>query len=501
MNELFLNPSQFIIISHPGETLSEVLSSRNMTQAELALRTGRPLKTINEIIKGKASITPDTALQFERVLGISATFWMNRESQYRESQARQAEQKFLQQHFEWLDMLPIKEMAELGWISHINNPIDQLQELLGYFGLASPEHWLKYWSVSIPNIENSTSFQLAPGSTTAWLRKGEIEAQKLQCNDFQANTLSTLLPYIRSLIGKPLDAYYGDLVNKLAEAGIAFCVVQNLPEQEIIKITRWLSPTKALLQLNTKYSKEKDFWFAFYQGLGHILLHGKREVFLHENEEEDLPKEEEVIRFAIDAIGDLPWADMQQIYSWEILQQRTDQEEDIWSEYVEIPASTQPAREPENTKVDNLELVGWPGLSTGAQRALLAAGLDEEAGKLNEQLFANWFDEQLISSQNAIEQGYYRDAIADLENLSGIIRIGKKVSPALNSLEKAVNMLITLVRQTSQSYADPTPHLRQQIQQSFEGIKERMVSETRKSYSTVAAKTENSLAEKLFRAD
>ena len=56
----------------PGETLRETLQSLGMSQAELAQRTGRPKKTINEIIKAKAAITADTALQLERVLGIPA---------------------------------------------------------------------------------------------------------------------------------------------------------------------------------------------------------------------------------------------------------------------------------------------------------------------------------------------------------------------------------------------------------------------------------------------
>lgn len=49
-------------ISPPSETLEELLEEREMTQAELAERTGRPTKTINEIIQGKQAITPETAL-------------------------------------------------------------------------------------------------------------------------------------------------------------------------------------------------------------------------------------------------------------------------------------------------------------------------------------------------------------------------------------------------------------------------------------------------------
>ena len=67
----------------PGDILLEALQDRGMTQSELAQRLARPLKTVNEIIKGKAAITPETAIQLERALGISARFWTGLETQYR----------------------------------------------------------------------------------------------------------------------------------------------------------------------------------------------------------------------------------------------------------------------------------------------------------------------------------------------------------------------------------------------------------------------------------
>jgi HTH-type transcriptional regulator/antitoxin HigA len=45
-----------------GETLAETLDALGMSQAELAQRRGRPHKTINEIIRGTAAITAETAL-------------------------------------------------------------------------------------------------------------------------------------------------------------------------------------------------------------------------------------------------------------------------------------------------------------------------------------------------------------------------------------------------------------------------------------------------------
>ena len=45
-------------VSPPGETLVETIGALGMSQVDQAERTGRSKKTVNEIIKGKAPITP-----------------------------------------------------------------------------------------------------------------------------------------------------------------------------------------------------------------------------------------------------------------------------------------------------------------------------------------------------------------------------------------------------------------------------------------------------------
>src|SRR3972149_4538786 len=86
----------------PGELLAEELEARGMTQKELANRTGRPEQKISEIINGKKSITHDTALELEKVLGISADFWVNLEGSYQLTRARLRERIQLEKDEDWL---------------------------------------------------------------------------------------------------------------------------------------------------------------------------------------------------------------------------------------------------------------------------------------------------------------------------------------------------------------------------------------------------------------
>src|SRR5437667_5627696 len=125
----------------PGETLAEILEDRGMTQAEFARRTARPIKTINEIVKGKTAITPMTAIQFERVLGIPAAFWTTLEANHRADQARVDERKDLESHIEWSKQFPLKEMLRYGLIRESRDKVEQVSQLLAFFGVSSPDAW------------------------------------------------------------------------------------------------------------------------------------------------------------------------------------------------------------------------------------------------------------------------------------------------------------------------------------------------------------------------
>ena len=85
-------------VSPPRETLSETMKALGISMVQLAERTGRSKKLVNEIIKGKASITPKMAIELERVTGVPASFWNNRERNYREFIAKQEEQEFHRGH-------------------------------------------------------------------------------------------------------------------------------------------------------------------------------------------------------------------------------------------------------------------------------------------------------------------------------------------------------------------------------------------------------------------
>ena len=286
-------------ISPPGETLAEILEERNMSQSELAQRMGRPKKTINEIIKGKAEITIDTALQIELVLGTPARFWIERERLYREYLARKNENQRLKGYLGWLKKIPYRQMTKLGWLKFYEDKIEQLRESLIFFAVVSPEQWEEIWGRNLSiDFRKSQAFESDQGAITAWLRQGEIEASKINCADYNELKFRDVLQQIRLLTVKSIKVFQPQMIDLCAAAGVALVFVPELPKTRVHGATRWLGSQKALIQLSDRYKTNDHFWFSFFHEAGHIVLHGKRILFLEGQDIQDKIKEKEADIFA-----------------------------------------------------------------------------------------------------------------------------------------------------------------------------------------------------------
>jgi addiction module HigA family antidote len=277
-------------VSPPGETLQEMLDERGMTQAELATRMGRPKKTVNEIIQGKAAITPETALQLERVLDVPADFWVNREKNYRAFLARLEERQRLSDWSTWIHQFPVKSMIAYQWVRPGRDDSERTRCVLQFFGVASPAAWDKSWSDVRVAFRRSAAAQSTWHSLAAWLRAGELEGLEQDLPAFDPNRFTEILRAVRSLAAEMPGDFADRLRERCAAAGVALALVPELPKAPVSGATRWLGRDRPLIQLSLRYKTDDQFWFSFFHEACHILRHGKKEVFIESGE---LPKDNE----------------------------------------------------------------------------------------------------------------------------------------------------------------------------------------------------------------
>ena len=74
---------KIVVPIHPGEILmEEFLKPMEISQYRVAKDINVPARRINEIVQGKRSITPDTALRLSKYFGLSERFWINLQARY-----------------------------------------------------------------------------------------------------------------------------------------------------------------------------------------------------------------------------------------------------------------------------------------------------------------------------------------------------------------------------------------------------------------------------------
>ncbi|CAN02931.1 putative HTH-type transcriptional regulator YddM [Clavibacter michiganensis subsp. michiganensis] len=273
----------------PGETLRETLDALDMSQVQFAQRCGLSTKHVNQILQGQSAVTPETALLIERVTGVPARFWNALESDYRDALGRAQEEVAYSKDVAWLDELPMAALRKLGHVlAKPSNKNAAVRESLQFFGVSSVEVWRGIYANPSAQFLQSSAFEKSQGAIAAWLRLGEIEATRVGCASYSKHGLKELVPTMRRLTAASAQEIWPALQEMCAAVGVAVVLVPDIPGTRASGATRWLTPNKAMIQLSNRGKRNDKFWFAFFHEIGHVLLHGKKDVFF---DDEDVLKQ------------------------------------------------------------------------------------------------------------------------------------------------------------------------------------------------------------------
>lgn len=289
-------------VPHPGETLEEKLEEMGMGPKEFALRTGKPEKTIIAVLKGESSITPDMAVQFENVTKIPAHFWMNHQRGYDEYIAREKRKAAIDEAVAWAKQFPLADMIKKGWLPPVSTIQEKTMEMLAFFGFSNHTAWEDYYFKQQLKVAFRISLAQTkePYAISAWLRKGELQAAGLEAKAYSEKKFKEALPQIKSIMANHPDGFFNQLQSACLEAGVKVVHTPCINKAPINGSTRWLNDTP-FIQLTGRYNRNDIFWFTFFHEAGHILLHGKKDIFLEnlDYSDKDMEKEQEADEFAV----------------------------------------------------------------------------------------------------------------------------------------------------------------------------------------------------------
>lgn len=273
-----------IIAIPPGETILESIEALNMTQAELAARLGVTTKHINNIIKGNAPITYDTALKLEDVIGPSAQFWMNLETNYQLDKARIEKEQELSVDLDVLKDIPYNDLAKLGWVEKTKDKNEKVKNARKLYKVANLAAIKTSYSVAfrLNKVKNSISDY----GVLAWLAMAENKGEKVEVGPLNRTKLKKLIPEFRLLTLESPEIFYPKMKKICADCGIALVLVESLPKTYICGATIWKGE-KAILALSVRGKKADIFWFTFFHELAHLIEHSRKEFHINYDDDDD----------------------------------------------------------------------------------------------------------------------------------------------------------------------------------------------------------------------
>lgn len=298
----------------PGETLQELLEERGMSQRDLARRTGLSPKHVNKLLHGLVPLSADVAVRLERVIGTPARLWNQLEANYRSDLERIRSRSDLTADVLWARDFPVGELVKRDiLLAEPSDKVSRLEQLLAFFGVATVDTWDDVYADLACAFRTTKAYDAQPKALATWLRLGEIAAQEVYCEPYDRKRLEAALPSLRELTLRDEAVFREQLRDICAPCGVAVVFVPELPGSRASGVARWLTPVKALVQLSLRYRTDDHFWFTFFHELGHVLRHGKTDVWVEATSSPGNPREAEADSFARDTL--IPRAEARRLAS------------------------------------------------------------------------------------------------------------------------------------------------------------------------------------------
>ena len=295
--------------THVGEVIKDELAARNMKQSELSELTGIQKSILNDVIKGKRSLTPEMALLLENALGISATFLMNIQTQYELDCAKQSERVVLQtQMLEIWNVL--KEQVSTQFFRKVNiikgNIIEDVKRIFEVFAVDNLDDFfgLKAKEMEFAYYRKSEKVTTNPVDILSW----KYYCYYLSKNDdsvlenFDKNNVDSLTKELNNVFKENSETVKktGEILNKY---GIRFMVVKKVGQVPVDGMSFWIGDNPTIV-VTERISSIDNFAFTILHEVGHVYNHltkdGKAMINLLDEKKDSEESEADI--FALNAV-------------------------------------------------------------------------------------------------------------------------------------------------------------------------------------------------------
>ena len=159
------------------------------------------------------------------------------------------------------------------------------------------EAWHDGWSDGQFAFRKSSQASPNDGKLASWLRLAEVKGQQQRVHKYSKDQFSKVAKAMRALTVTEPTVFVPRLIESFASAGVALCLVPEIPGAKISGAAKWLSSDKALIAVNLRGKKNDLFWFTLFHEAGHILNDSKKQTYIDVAYSDD-PREETANQYA-----------------------------------------------------------------------------------------------------------------------------------------------------------------------------------------------------------
>ena len=294
------------LVIHPGETISDILEERNLTQKELAQRAGVSEAFLSDVIHGKKDISKGLAMGLQYALGVPSSFWLNLQANYDAELISLQEEATIQEE-------------ERQIVTILHEVVDYLKKVASVPGNATQEQTIlglrKVLQISnltvLQNLVPSGAFRMSdkakvnPYVLGAWLCLCKVQGttQRL-ANGFDPQKIRELTLRIKDV----MCSRYGDLqqvlITLFAEYGIDFSIVRNFRGAPVQGYIDFREDGTYQMVVTIRGAYADIFWFSLFHELGHIVNGDIANPgrFIDAEDPINAKREDEANRFARDTL-------------------------------------------------------------------------------------------------------------------------------------------------------------------------------------------------------
>lgn len=264
--------------THPGTVILDEISARNISQKELAHELGVLPTFLNEILKGKRTITADFAILLEKSLGIPADYWMRFQSQYDIDKARLKEKNVRKIELieTWniiKEYVPVAQLKKLGYLNGtLEEDILKIKNIYNVETIDSLVNTVaKHRTLSF--YRKSEKLQINQVNMLAWSKIAEFESNKIELAKFEVSKIEQLKSGLQKIFFENFDAR--NRTKKLLENyGIKLVYIDKFDKTPIDGFSFW-SGNNPAIALSVRHKRIDNYAFTILHEIGHIELHLK----------------------------------------------------------------------------------------------------------------------------------------------------------------------------------------------------------------------------------